>query len=255
MIMSHDEFAGVNYDGTFKFIGLPERLTAAAQRQFGYFGTLNPQGKIVTPARGGHSNFFTDAHPYITVALSQRTANAFTTSIQPVRDAINNAGANLPPANLSDQKLIARIQEKFPDFMPQSDTQGDEFSGLEDAAAFKTAGGTTLLIEKADFEQSPIQSGFMRLTRQYAEIRKYAAQHLGVALPHPKTITTVLIRPGNSLEMQFADLGAYGSTMEGRTTATLLIIEPKIPPREITSMAENMPPLYSDIIAINPAFE
>jgi cytosine deaminase len=77
-----------------------------------------------------------------------------------------------------------------------------------------------------------------------------------IYLAHPKYCTFVGALGPDYSSQSFMGLGAYGSTMEGPIPETnptqYQYCVSRIPPAEVQAMCAAMPPLYSNIIKVNP---
>lgn len=144
--------------------------------------------------------------------------------------------------------------------MAQDIAQG----GQGDAVALLDAFGNLLLCAPGRRAQSEICTAFMECTRRYAQLRYTLMQgaspdalaEVGSYLAHPRQGTFVFARGPDASTHSFMDLGAYGSTMEGPLPAhnpvQFQYVLPSVPVQELAALCAQMPPLYRDVIRINP---
>ena len=141
---------------------------------------------------------------------------------------------------------------------------GNVGNGSGDAVALLDAFGNLLLCMPGRRTQSDIRSAFMETTRAYAQLRyklldgatPEQQEQVRSYLGHPKQGTFVFARGPDCSAVSFMDLGAYASTMEGPLPAhnphQFQYVTPRMPAPDLAALCAAMPPLYRDVIRVNP---
>ena len=278
-----DPKAGINYDASFSFAGLPEALRERAAARFFYPAVLGASCFAREGAGAAPKSFFigkTISEP--TQALCSLAFEATGDKVQALlnadlpRNELKDP-ATLPPAH----KLIRKLKTLYPDALayrcePHTPDVGlavflraamarDVAQGGEgDAVALLDAFGNLLLCAPGRRSQSQICTAFMECTRRYAQMRytlmqgasEEARAEVRAYLAHPREGTFVFARGPDLSTHSFMDLGAYGSTMEGPLPAhnqgQFQYVLPSLPEPELAQLCAHMPPLYRDIIRLNP---
>jgi tRNA(Arg) A34 adenosine deaminase TadA len=278
-----DPRAGINYDASFTFAGLPETLRERAAARFFYPAVLGASCFAREGAGAAPKSFFigkTIAEP--TQALCSLAFEATGDKVQ----ALLNG--DLPRAQLKDpaslppnHKLVRKLKMLYPDalayrceahapdvrlagFMRAAMARDIAQGGEGDAVALLDPFGNLLLCAPGRRAQSEICTAFMECTRRYAQLR-YTLMHgaseqereeVRTYLAHPREGTFVFARGPNASTHSVMDLGAYGSTMEGplpeHNPAQFQYVLPSLTEAELAALCAQMPPLYRDVIRINP---
>ena len=278
-----DPKAGINYDASFAFAGLPEPLRERAAARFFYPAVLGASCFARDGAGAPPKSFFigkTISEP--TQALCSLAFEATGDKVQALlnadlpRDQLKDP-ATLPPGH----KLIRKLRTLYPDALAyrcephapdarlapflRAAVQRDIAQGGEgDAVALLDAFGNLLLCAPGRRAQSQICTAFMECTRRYAQLRytlmqgasEEARAEVRAYLAHPREGTFVFARGPDASAHSVMDLGAYGSTMEGplpaHNPAQLQYVVPSLALEELASLCAQLPPLYRDTIRINP---
>ncbi|MBD8546794.1 nucleoside deaminase [Sphingomonas sp. CFBP 8760] len=284
--VAEDTTSGINYDSLDNFHTLPVGLRPAAQATFSYPAIVGQSG-FARPGRGAPLVF-----PAGDGTIDEKTAALcemiFDDTLMKVREDINN---DLPPEQLLDIRDLpedhyvrvalsnadplalsvdfrkyapdVRLAAPLAEAMARDQAQG----GPGDAVALLDHFGNLMLIRAGDEQSSPIRTAFMECTRAYARLRHELFQlhatdratypedpHLFLA--HPKYCTFVAALGPDHGAQSYMVLGAYGSTMEGpvpeQNPMQYQYCVDRISRAEVKDVCAAMPPLYSEIIKIDP---
>ena len=278
-----DPLAGINFDDRFEFAGLPEPLREQAAARFFYPAVLGASCFAREGAGAAPKSFFigkTIAEP--TQALCSLAFEATGAKVQTLlgadlpRDQLKDS-ATLPPGHKLVRKLKTlyadalayRCEPHLPDarlavFLKAAIARDVAQGGNGDAVALLDPFGNLLLCAPGRRSQSEICTAFMECTRRYAQLRftlmqdasEEARAEVRAYLAHPREGTFVFARGPDASAHSVMDLGAYGSTMEGplpaHNPAQFQYVLPSVPAEELAALCAQMPPLYRDIIRINP---
>ncbi len=278
-----DPKAGINYDAGFAFEGLPEALRERAAARFFYPAVLGASCFARDSAGAAPKSFFigkTIAEP--TQALCSLAFEATGDKVQALLNADLPREQLKDPATLApNHQIIRKLRMLYPDalayrcaphrpdarlavFLRASMAQDVAQGGQGDAVALLDAFGNLLLCAPGRRSQSQICTAFMECTRRYAQLRytlMQGASEAAVAevrryLAHPREGTFVFARGPDASAHSVMDLGAYGSTMEGplpeHNLAQFQYVLASVTASELAALCAHMPPLYRDIIRINP---
>ena len=284
VVAAPDREAGIDHDVSAGFGALPEALRAQAASTFSYPAILGSSLYARAASGATPKSFFigkTISEPtqalcaLVFEATSDEVMRLFQTDLpgEQLRD----------PATLAPDHVIARaLKQVCPDaltyrcaplipdaglapFLLRALARDREHGGDGDAVALLDSFGNLLLCMPGRMTQSGIRSAFMEATRAYAQLRyKLMAgatperqQEVRRYLGHPKDGTLVFARGPDAGAISFMNLGAYGSTMEGPLPASnprqFQYVVPAIAQEELDAICAAMPPLYSEIIRIQPA--
>lgn len=284
VVAAPDREAGIDHDVSAGFGALPEALRAQAASTFSYPAILGSSLYARAASGATPKSFFigkTISEPtqalcaLVFEATSDEVMRLFQTDLpgEQLRD----------PATLAPDHVIARaLKQVCPDaltyrcaplipdaglapFLLRAMARDREHGGDGDAVALLDSFGNLLLCMPGRMTQSGIRSAFMEATRAYAQLRyKLMAgatperqQEVRRYLGHPKDGTLVFARGPDAGAISFMNLGAYGSTMEGPLPASnprqFQYVVPAIAQEELDAICAAMPPLYSEIIRIQPA--
>ncbi len=210
---------------------------------------------------------------------------AFEATGDKVKELLN---ADLPRAQLKDpatlaqsHKLVRKLKTLYADalayrcephapdaglavFLRAAIAQDIANGGEGDAVALLDPFGNLLLCAPGRRSQSAICTAFMECTRRYAQLRytlmlgasEAAREEVRSYLAHPREGTFVFARGPDASAHSFMNLGAYGSTMEGPLPEynqdQFQYVQPTVSAAELAAMCKRMPPLYRDVIRINP---
>ena len=278
-----DPKAGINYDASFSFAGLPVGLRERAAARFFYPAVLGASCFARDSAGAAPKSFFigkTIAEP--TQALCSLAFEATGDKVQALLTTDLPRAQLTNPATLpASHTIVRKLRMLYPDalayrcephqpdarlavFLRTAMTQDVAQGGQGDAVALLDAFGNLLLCAPGRRAQSAICTAFMECTRRYAQLRytlMHGASDETVAevrsyLAHPREGTFVFARGPDTSAHSMMDLGAYGSTMEGpvpeHNPAQFQYVLPSITALELAQLCAQMPPLYRDIICINP---
>jgi tRNA(Arg) A34 adenosine deaminase TadA len=278
-----DPKAGINYDASFTFAGLPEALRERAAARFFYPAVLGASCFAREGAGAVPKSFF------IGKTISEPTQALCSLAFEATGDKVQALlNGDLPrvqlkdPASLSpNHKLVRKLKMLYPDalayrcephapdarlavFLRAAMARDIAQGGDGDAVALLDAFGNLLLCAPGRRSQSEICTAFMECTRRYAQLR-YTLMHgaseaerdeVRSYLAHPREGTFVFARGPDASAHSVMDLGAYGSTMEGplpaHNPAQFQYVLPSVTALELEALCAQMPPLYRDIIRINP---
>ncbi|MET0265156.1 MAG: nucleoside deaminase [Duganella sp.] len=279
-----DPVAGINHDARATFESLPPALREQAAKTFSYPAVLGASLYARASAGASPRSFFIGKT--IAEATQALCALAFEAT---ARDVVALVSADRPrqqlldPACLpADHAIVRALKQLYPDaltyrctpyapdaglapFLRQAMARHGREAGLgEDAVALLDGFGNLLLCMPGRLAQSDIRSAFMEITRAYAQLRfklmdgATAAQQEQVRLylGHPKEGTFVFARGPDRSAASFMDLGAYASTMEGplpaHNPAQFQYVLPRLPAAELAALCAALPPLYRDVISLQP---
>jgi tRNA(Arg) A34 adenosine deaminase TadA len=280
-----DDYAGINFDGTFDFPSLPPELKKAAKSTFAYYGVDAPVRRTY---RGSNNVIF--ANQSIRAATYFLTDTIFESSVNSVRLLDNNSGKD--PATLNNPANLARnspTRKAFVDAFPQAfsvscptprmpgkelakvlievASRGHGRGAMFNSVAFLDPFGNLLLCMAGAEHQSPIRTAFMELTRSYAHIRwvlmnspnSSVRDQAANALTHPKFGTFIfLYLPDPNTPQGVMTLGAYGSTMEGPipqsypSNLQYVLLPAGATNATIAQRAMSLPPFYTKGVQVDP---
>ncbi len=283
VVAATDLKAGINYDYTFNFASLPPALREQAAARFFYPAVKGATCFARESAGSSPKSFFigkTIAEP--TQALCSLAFEATDDKVNALITSDMTVGQPQDPATLaSTHPIVRKLKTLYADALayrcaPQTPDAGlapflrramerDLAQGGQgDAVALLDGFGNLLVCAPGRHAQSVICTAFMECTRRYAQLRytlmEGAAAHdraeVEAYLSHPRDGTFVFARGPDASAQSYMNLGAYGSTMEGELPAAnarqFQYVLPSVPSEELAGICKAMPPLYSDIIKINP---
>lgn len=281
-----DRIAGINYELDASFGALPAGLRAQAARSFAYPAVLGASLYARTGAGATPRSFFIGKT--VAEATQALCALAFEATSREVVElfAADRAHDQLrDPAMLApDHRIVRALKQLYPDaltyrsaphapdaglapFLRQAmarDEGNGQGQGGGHAVALLDAFGNLLLCMPGRRRQSDIRSAFMETTRAYAQLRyklldgatPEQQEQVRSYLGHPKEGTFVFAHGPDDSAVSFMDLGAYASTMEGPLPAhnphQFQYVTPRIDAPALAALCAAMPPLYRDVIRVNP---
>lgn len=284
LVAATDANAGINYDTSASFDALPEGLREQAASTFSYPAVLGSsqyarEGKGAPP-----KSFFIGKNiSEPTQALCSLVFEATSKGAMALFDADPPREELKDPATLSSRHVIGvALRKAFPEALSvRCDPQRPDASlapvllqamardkvmgGEGDAVALLDAFGNLLLCMPGRRNKSDIRTAFMECTRAYAQLRYKLMEEATPAqrdevrhyLGHPKDGTFVFARGPGAGALNFMELGAYGSTMEGSLPASnpaqFQYVLPVMAQETLDAMVRAMPPLYRHTIKIRPA--
>lgn len=133
--------------------------------------------------------------------------------------------------------------------------------GKGNAVAFLDYFGNLLLCLPGNEKASLIQTAFLLVTRNYAQLRYNLRSSLSDEevlpyLAHPKYGTFVFAHGPDKTSHSLIELGAYGSTMEGalppENPDSFQYGVPTIAQADLDAYCQTLPPLYSQEIQVHP---
>ncbi|KQQ47176.1 hypothetical protein ASF61_00520 [Duganella sp. Leaf126] len=279
-----DRIAGINYDQHARFGALSSGLREQAQRSFSYPAVLGSSLYARAGAGAAPRSFFIGKT--IAEATQALCALAFEAT---AREVVALFGADCPRAQLRDpatlapdHRIVRALKQLYPDALAYRCAPHAPDAGLapflrqamardeaaedepEQAVALLDAFGNLLLCMSGKRAQSAIRTAFMEITRAYAQLR-YKLMDGATAdeqeavrryLGHPREGTFVFACGPDHGAASFMDLGAWASTMEGPLPAhnrrQFQYVTPRITAAELDAMCAAMPPLYRDVIQVQP---
>lgn len=287
-----DRIAGINYELDARFGALPDDLRAQAASSFAYPAVLGSSLYARTGAGATPRSFFIGKTiAEATQALCALAFEATSREVVELFAADCARAQLCDPATLApDHRIVRALKQLYPDalayrcaphapdaglapFLRQAmaSDQGsagsagcDDGKGGGDAVALLDAFGNLLLCMPGRRAQSEIRSAFMETTRAYAQLRyklldgatPQQQEQVRCYLGHPKEGTFVFARGPDHSAVSFMDLGAYASTMEGPLPVynrhQLQYVTPRIAAPALAALCGAMPPLYRDVIGVNP---
>ena len=276
-----DTYSGINYDTLADFPSLSDDLAVVAQETFSY-PAVNGDNCFSRPASSAPvAEFFTqDVIDVQTLALCE---SIFDATLTQVKASINS---DLPPDQLKDIKalptddpIVVALQAIYPDalqytapsrgapdaglapFLIEAANTDIALGGKGNSVAFLDYFGNLLLCLSGNEKASLIQTAFLLVTRNYAQLRYNLRDSLGdeKVLPylgHPKYGTFVFSHGPDESSHSLIELGAYGSTMEGalpeENPNSFQYGVPTIAQTELDAYCQKLPPLYSSEIKVHP---
>lgn len=276
-----DTYSGINWDTKADFPTLADGLAVVAQNTFSY-PAVNGNNCFTRDASSAPvPAFFTDAvMDNQTVALCE---TAFDATLTQVKESINT---DLTPDKLrnikdlpSDSRIVTALKAIYPDalrYTAPSLGQPDEGlapyliaaanqdiaqGGKGNAVAFLDYFGNLLLCLPGNEKASLIQTAFLLVTRNYAQLRfnlrsSLSDEEVLPYLAHPKYGTFVFAHGPDKTSHSLIELGAYGSTMEGalppENPNSFQYGVPTIAQADLDDYCQTLPPLYSQEIQVHP---
>lgn len=282
VVAANDPKAGINHDGGGGFPALPEPLRPQARKAFSYPAVLG-SSNYARAALGTVPPFFlgkTIAEP--TQALCSLVFEATTEGVVDLFGIDPPRAGLQDPATLPDDHPIVRaLKRASPDALTYRCAPGTPDAGLApyllhamkrdraqggsgNAVALLDPFGNLLLCCHGRRAQSDIRTAFMECTRAYAQLRHKLMAGAGAErqqevrryLGHPKDGTFVFATGPDDSAHGLMELGAYASTMEGPLPfdipAQLQYVRPALAPAALRALCNDLPPLYRDVIGVNP---
>lgn len=283
VVAATDPKAGINYDSSFTFAGLPAPLRERAAARFFYPAVLGASIFSRESAGLAPKSFFigkTIAEP--TQALCSLAFEATNDKVQALLNSDLPREQLKDPATLpTSHPLLRKLRSLYPDalayrcaphvpdeglapFLRGVMEQDVAAGGQGDAVALLDPFGNLMLCVPGRIDQSAICTAFMECTRRYAQLRyklmdgasdEFQAE-VRQYLAHPKEGTFVFARAPDASAQSFMNLGAYGSTMEGplphNNPRQFQYVLPSLADGELDAICGAMPPLYRDTIGIRP---
>ncbi len=243
-----DPFVSVNWTGDMSFAALPSELTGKAAEIFSYLGVA------AAPDFQGRAFQGNPHHPLraaeIPYEIVLRSETAFMGSVQNVRDTINS-GSFIEKAFVKAARPTAEHVVLLTNLAETALRSGNNFQ----AGMLISPSGEVLRAHGDNTGKSPILTPLMQVMRGYMKDRWDAIKSGDFNKPHPKTCTYLqLIGPGTDAS-DIADLGAFGSTIEGEIPhghQPFLFVKPKIEAERLAGIIQNLPPFYRDVVKVNP---
>lgn len=277
-VVAMDQFSGINFSGDGRFEDLPQPVRSTVRDTFGYYAIENGRAY-----QGAPSVVFADTA--IAQQLYDDCENIYQSSAKNVRNARKTT--NTPPDQLQDPakwKAAAPIRaayrkiykgaftHRLKDFRRPDRTLRRMLEdlvaatpGADNAAAFIDPFGNVITAGAGPIPSNPAATGLMTTTQQYAQTRfalvddQQTSDAAMRSLTSPMFGTFVwLFAPDPRSTTTIEDLGGFGSTMQ----AAIPQLEPSalqfyLPPRrgtaaELQRVALALPPLYSQLVKIDP---
>ena len=274
-VVAMDTFSGIDYTENHTFADLPPNIADIARATFGYYGVDGGRAY-----EGGVGTVFNNSN------LTSATYNGCEAVYQDSATNVRNtrSGEDTPVADLKDPRTVPEIVNAYKavwpgafnfaveDFRhPTAEVKRllievmQQSPGAKNAVAFIDPFGNVVLAAADSFNISPVQTAFMNVSQAYATTRfnlmnsEATTQLAKGSLVSPKYGTFVWLYALDPFATTtIEDLGAYGSTVESKipqpTPSNFQYFEPPCTgtEAELKAVAGNLPPLYSQLIAINP---
>ena len=275
-VVAYDTYAGINYARDFRFDDLPPSMRDKARSTFGYYEIAGQRPYIGSPTVA-----------YARTAVADTTAaecsRVFAKSAEEVRT--ESSGSGQPPAKLQDpatSPIGVAVRQAFQSEFPEAfslklanyrrpdarlhsmlTALRDATSGARNAVAYIDPFGNLLLASPDTFTVSPIATAFMNVTQVYARIRFNLMNDTATFNAAQSTLTSpnygtfvFLSEPDTTVPQTMADLGAFGSTMEGPIPvpepSNFQYFEPVPSLPTLAEVVSRMPPLYVERVGIDP---
>ena len=277
-VFAIDPFAGINFNSSGAFTDLPEPLRAQAKRRFGYYGTQGGRAYVGGPDvafSGTLANQSTLDDCYNTYKASADNVLASR------KDSDTDPSQLLDPAtNPEASAIISAYQKACPSAFtiklkdyrrPTPELQAlltklrDSTPGATSAVAYIDPFGNVLSTFADSLAQDPVATALQNVIQTYSQTRfnltNSASTHdIAVkSLTSAKYGTFVFLNaPSPRVATSFADLGAFGSTVGTKapvpSPSPMQFFDPPLrgTVTELRKVIAGMPPLYSQLVAINP---
>ncbi len=277
-VLAADDFSGINYNGNNDFADLPEPLRRQARERFGYYGVQGGRAYVGPP-----DVLFADT--LVTQQTFNDCGSTYQDSAGPVRSSRKDTGT--PPDQLEDPGFdpsASAVRDAFTavysgafslklnNFRRPNEKLQEILTDLRDstpkatnAVAFIDPFGNLLCAFADSFNTNPVATAFQNVAQAYSKVRfdlvnNPSTQSIAQqTLTSPKYGTFVFLNaPSPTLATSYESLGAFGSTMESQAP------QPKPSPfqfyqpplqgsvSQLREVISKMPPLYSNLVKINP---
>lgn len=256
--LAPDRLAGVHYRGRSDLDALPVGLRDAARHQL-YLAHSNSR----QAARPDWAEELT-----IPSALVRRAGDAFARTLDRAKAIISEQ--TVPPTPAAPILGSSPSGPETLQIIPLHDCdrstvigafremgQNPSFHETSDLAGFVDTTRGLFYTVPSNVSSSPIQTSFMRLTRQYARLRTRKRQMGEDVPPHPRHCGLWTLRGPGQDALSVMTIGAFGSTMEGPVSTSKcswLYLIPQQPADSLAKMIADFPPLYNKIIHVTPQF-
>lgn len=277
-VVAMDTFSGVNFRQDGRFADLPEPVRDTVRNTFGYYAV-----EAGRPYQGGDSVAFADTA--ITQQVYDACEDIYQSSAKGVRSSRQTT--NTSPDQLRDPgtwKTAAPIRAAFrrrysgafthrlTDFRRPDrtlrrmleDLVGDT-AGADNAVAFIDSFGNVVNAAAGPVPGNAAATGFMAAAQDYARTRFALVDDKETLEPAQRSLTSPmfgtfvwLIAPDPHATTTIEDLGGFGSTMQAAipqpTPSAFQFYEPprRGTVRELQQVAASLPPLYSQLVKIDP---
>ncbi len=277
-VVAMDTFSGINFRGDGRFADLPEPVRTRVRDSFGYYAITGGR-----PYQGGDAVAFADTA--ITQAAYDDCESVYQSSAKAVRSA--RQATNTPPDRLRDPgtwKTAAPIRAAFRRSYPEAFTHRlDDFrrpdrtlrrmlerlvtdtAGADNAVAFVDPFGNVVTAAAGPHPANPAATGFMTAAQAYGRTRFALTDDKDTTGPARRSLTSPmfgtfvwLTAPDPRRTTTIEDLGGFGSTMQAaipqrRPSAFQFYDKPhRGSVAELRQVAQALPPLYSQLVRIDP---
>ena len=277
-VFAIDPFAGINFNSTGTFVDLPEPLRAQAKRRFGYYGTQGGRAYVGGPSvafSGTLANQSTLDDCYSVykassdnVLASRKGSDTDPSQLvdpatNPQAAAVISAYQQACPSAFSIK--LANYRQPTPALHALLKKLRDTTPGAKSAAAYVDPFGNVLSAFADSMATDPVATALQNVIQAYSQTRFNLTNSSSTHDIALKSLTSAkygtfvfLNAPSPRVATSFADLGAYGLTVG--TKAPVLdpspfqYFEPPLSGTvsELRKVIAAMPPLYSQLVAINP---
>ncbi|TXH40268.1 MAG: nucleoside deaminase [Actinobacteria bacterium] len=277
-VVALDDFAGVNFNGKTDFAGYPTGVGDALRGTFGYYGVDGGRAFAGAP-----NTLF--ASTAVTATTAAACGDVFGSTADGVRAA--SSGSGLDPANpdnnmsdpanssirgpyslsFPDAFTIRLADYRRPDAVLRDYLTGlvERTPGARNAVALIDFYGNLLMASADRFDINPIATAFMTTTQEYARLRFALVDDPVTSAVAQRTLTSpahgtfVLLHALDGVStLGLKDLGAYGSSMEGKIPVTqpsnFQYFEGPLQGTvaDLTALIAAMPPFYTKLVGIDP---
>lgn len=235
-----DPFVSMNWNGDMTFPAVPENLRAKAQETFSYFGVDGVrefQGTLVGAFAG-----------CVDLNLVDRLDQLFLSSAQNIRDTIGSI------AGQSTQINHVRISEQNAKELEILARTAELEGNARQAGMLISQEGKILFAAKDQTAISPILTPLMLTMRGYMS-QVWQNTNSDYKFPHPKYCIYLQYEGPRADAKSLADLGAFGSTIEGKIpegTLPFQFLNPGMGQNELALLLQNLPPFYKDVVGVKP---
>ena len=278
-VVAMDTFSGINYTGKGTFEDLPDGPRQQALATFGYYAV-----------KGGRAFQGSDSVVFAKDELQQATFEGCETIYQDSANTVraSRKQTGIEPSSLSDPAtdpaaaaVVAAYKQAYPGAfsLKLADFQRPDAAlkslleslragtaGASNAVAFVDPFGNLVSAAANDPGTSPVATALMAVLQGYSITRFNLVNDPATSAITQKTITSPkygtfvwLDAPDPTATTTIEDLGAYGSAVEGKLpdqTATTNFQFYNPPANgtvdQLRAVIAALPPLYSQLIAINP---
>lgn len=277
-VVAGDPWAGINWDHRFEFRGLPAGLQFRLKQHFGYYAVTGQRDYIGNPLTAF-------CRTPVAPAIHDCCQAVFRSNLQKIWADCQRVGQ--PPEKLTDPARLpsaapvkracqryfsGAFAHRLTDYRTPDERIRqillrlvNTTTGAENAVALIDPFGNLVMAAPDTFHVSPIATAFSNLIGKYSRVGDAMRSQPAVSqatrpyLTHPRHGTIVfLFSPEPHKALTLADLGAYGSTMEGPLPVTrpgnfqYFHPHPRGTLAELQEMINALPPFYNQTVGLEP---